>query len=378
MEGFGDPKASLRAVAFIHDERTFLKGALGGEVGLGEAYVAGWWSSPDPVAVVRLAVRNMAAFDGGTGPLAWLGKAFTRLRHLRRANTRAGSRANIAAHYDLGNDFYRLWLDESMAYSCGVFPRADATLEEAQTAKYERICEHLRLGPEDHLLEIGTGWGGFAIHAARTRGCRITSTTISREQHAFAVERIAEAGLSDRITVLLKDYRDLEGCFDKAVSIEMFEAVGLRFYDAYFAQVDRLLKPGGTLLLQTITMNERHFPDYIRSTDWIQQYVFPGAELSSLVEIHKSLARATDLGVFFIEDLGPHYAHTLAAWRQRFHARIEEVRALGFDATFQRLWDYYLASCEGAFRERYIGVVQMLLAKRNTQRPLLSEPWSIP
>ena len=365
-------------MAFIHDERTFLKGALRGEVGLGEAYVAGWWSSPDPVAVVRLAVRNMAAFDGGTGPLAWLGKAFTRLRHLRRANTREGSRANIAAHYDLGNGFYRLWLDESMAYSCGVFPGADATLEEAQATKYERICEHLRLGPEDHLLEIGTGWGGFAIHAARTRGCRITSTTISREQQAFAMARIEAAGLSERVTVLLKDYRDLEGRFDKAVSIEMFEAVGLRFYDAYFAQVNRLLKPGGAFLLQTITMNERHFPDYIRGTDWIQQYVFPGAELSSLVEIQKSLARATDLGVFFVEDLGPHYARTLAAWRQRFHARLEEVRALGFDATFQRLWDYYLASCEGAFRERYIGVVQMLLAKQNTQRPLLREPWSHP
>jgi cyclopropane-fatty-acyl-phospholipid synthase len=264
-----------------------------------------------------------------------------------------------------------------MAYSCGVFLRSDATLEEAQAAKYERICEQLRLSPSDHLLEIGTGWGGFALHAARTRGCRVTSTTISREQHAFAVEKIQDAGLSERVTVLLQDYRDLEGSFDKAVSIEMFEAVGLRFYDTYFAQVDRLLKPDGAFLLQTITMNERRFPDYIRSTDWIQQYVFPGAELSSLLEIHKSLARATNLGVFFVEDLGAHYAHTLAAWRERFHARSEDVRALGFDAAFQRLWDYYLASCEGAFRERYIGVVQMLLAKRNAQRSLLREPWSI-
>jgi len=362
----------------IHDRRTFLWGALRGEVGLGEAYVAGWWSSPDPVAVVRLAVRNMATFDGGSGPLALLGKALLRLRHLRRRNTREGSRTNIAAHYDLGNAFYRLWLDESMAYSCAVFPRPEATLEEAQNAKYERICEHLRLGPEDHLLEIGTGWGGFALHAAGTRGCRVTSTTLSREQQAFAVERIRQAGLADRITVLLQDYRDLEGRFEKAVSIEMFEAVGLRFYDTYFSQVDRLLAPGGAFLLQTITMNERRFPDYIRGTDWIQQYVFPGAELSSLLEIQKSLARTTELGVFFVEDLGPHYARTLAAWRSRFHARSEEVTALGFDASFRRLWDYYLASCEGAFRERYIGVVQMLLAKRNTQAPLREEPWSTP
>jgi cyclopropane-fatty-acyl-phospholipid synthase len=375
---FGDPASSLKAVATIHDPRTFRLGALRGEVGLGEAYVEGLWSSPDPVAVVRLAVRNMAAFDGHSGPIAWLGKAFTRLRHLRRANTREGSRQNIAAHYDLGNDFYRLWLDESMAYSCAFFSRPDAGLDEAQGAKFERICRRLRLTPADHLLEIGTGWGGFALHAASRHGCRVTTTTISREQFAYATEMIRQAGLADRVTVLLKDYRDLEGGYDKAVSIEMFEAVGLQHYDAYFAAVDRLLKPGGSFLIQTITMNERRFSDYIRSTDWIQQYVFPGAELASLSRIQTSLTRATDLSVFFLEDMGPHYARTLELWRARFHQHIEQVQALGFDARFQRLWDWYLASCEGAFRERYIGVVQMLIAKNGSDRALLDEPWGQP
>lgn len=375
---FGDPASKLRASVTIHDPRTFRMGVLRGEIGLGEAYVEGYWSSPDPVQVVRLAVQNMAAFDGASGPFAWIGKAFTRLRHLRRANTREGSKQNIAAHYDLGNAFYRLWLDESMAYSCAFFPRADAALEEAQVAKFDRICQKLRLKPEDHLLEIGTGWGGFALHAATHYGCRITSTTISQEQHALAVEKVREAGLANRVTVLLQDYRDLEGSFDKAVSIEMFEAVGLKHYDAYFSAVDRLLKPGGAFLLQTITMNERRFPEYIRSTDWIQQYVFPGAELASVSELQKSLTCSTDLSVFFLEDMGQHYARTLEAWRMRFHSRLDEVRALGFDTRFQRLWDWYLASCEGAFRERYIGVVQMLLAKNGTTKALLDEPWGTP
>ena len=372
---FGDPTAALRAVATIHDPRTFRLGALRGEVGLGEAYVEGLWDSPDPVQVVRLAVRNMAAFDRAAGPLAWLGKAISRLRHLRRGNTRSGARKNIAAHYDLSNDFYRLWLDESMTYSCAYFPRVGASLEEAQLAKFDRICQKLRLTPGDHLLEIGTGWGGFAIHAARQYGCRVTTTTISAEQHALAVARVAEAGLTERVSVLRQDYRDLAGSFDKAVSIEMFEAVGLEHYDTYFSAVDRLLKPGGCFLLQTITMNEQHFPEYIRSTDWIQQHVFPGAELASLTEIHRSLARATTLSVFYMEDLGQHYARTLEIWRARFQQSRSEVSALGFNARFQRLWDWYLATCEGAFRERYIGVVQMLLAKNGTAQPPLDEPW---
>ena len=358
---YGDPGAALKGVVAIHDPRVFRRGLLGGEVGLGEAYVDGAWSSPDPVAVVRVALRNMACFD--QGPLAWTGRALGRLRHRRRANTRAGARANIAAHYDLSNAFYRLWLDPTLAYSSAWFPTPETSLEAAQEAKYRMIARKLDLGPEDHLLEIGTGWGGFALYAARHHGCRITTTTISGQQFAEAQARIAAAGLEDRITLLQEDYRDLRGCFTKAVSIEMFEAVGLAHYDTYFAVVDRLLAPGGRFLLQTITMNEPHFEAYRRGVDFIQQHVFPGSELASLLEIHRSLARATDLAVTGLEDLGAHYARTLQLWRERFHTRLDEVRALGFDARFQRFWDYYLATCEGAFRERHISVVQLLLEK---------------
>ena len=358
---FGDTASGLRAQVAVHDPRTFLKGVLRGEVGLGEAYVEGWWSSPDPVAAVRVAVRNMAALDGGF--LALAGKALGRLRHRRRANSRSGSRSNIAAHYDLGNEFYRLWLDPTLAYSSGFFPSEAASLEEAQEAKYRMVCRKLALGPEDRLLEIGTGWGGLAIHAAREHGCRITTATLSREQFGLAAERIRAAGLQDRVEVRLEDYRDLRGAFTKAVSIEMFEAVGLANYDAYFRAVDRLLEPGGTFLMQTITMNEPHFEAYRRGVDFIQQHVFPGSELASLLEVHRSLARATRLAVRGLEDLGPHYARTLRAWRERFHARRDEVAALGFDARFRRFWDYYLASCEGAFLERHVSVVQLLMEK---------------
>lgn len=378
VQVYGDPSAPLQARAVVHDPRTFRLGLFRGEVGLGEAYVAGAWSSPDPVALVQLAVRNMRAFDDGGGLLGKVGKALARLRHLRRANTREGSRQNIHAHYDLGNAFYGQWLDPSMAYSSAFFEGEASTLEEAQVAKFDRICRQLDLQPGDHLLEIGTGWGGFAIHAARHYGCRVTTTTLSREQHAWARDWVAREGLEDRITLLLQDYRDLQGTFDKAVSIEMFEAVGLAFYDTYFGTVDRLLAPGGLFLVQTITMNDRRFPDYIRSTDWIQQYIFPGAELASLREIHQSLPRCSRFDVARLEDMGQHYARTLAEWRRRFHAAWPTIEPLGFDAPFRRLWDWYLASCEGAFRERTISVVQLLLARSGTHHPLPGEPWRQP
>jgi cyclopropane-fatty-acyl-phospholipid synthase len=322
-----------------------------------------------------MAVRNMAAFDRSGGALAVFGKFLARLRHLARANDRSGSQTNIAAHYDLGNDFYRVFLDESLAYSCAFFEHADQDLASAQRAKFDRICRKLKLGPEDHLLEIGTGWGGFAVHAAKNYGCRITTTTISRQQYEHARALFAREGLEDRITLLFEDYRDLQGRFDKLVSIEMFEAVGLKFYDAYFGAVDRLLTEDGLALIQTITMNERRFPTYIRSTDWIQQYIFPGAELASVAEILASLGRATTLNLHHLEDIGMHYARTLQCWRTAFLANLDEVRRQGFDETFLRRWDYYLAYCEGAFRERYIGDAQLLLTKATTSRALLDEPW---
>jgi len=356
----GDPAADLRARVIIHDPRAYELGAFRGEIGLGEAYALGYWSSPDPVAVVRLAVRNLAALEQRQGWMARAAMAFARLRHRGRANDLAGSRANIQAHYDLGNAFYRLFLDETMAYSCAYFETARDSLESAQQRKYEVICRKLELSPADHLLEIGTGWGGFAAHAASRHGCRVTTTTLSAEQHARAGELFRQRQLEGRITLLLEDYRQLQGSFDKVVSIEMFEAVGLAYYDSYFRAVQDLLKPGGTFLMQTITMNEQHFPDYIRGTDWIQQYIFPGAELASVAEILRSTARVTQLALEHFEEIGSHYARTLHHWRERFLARRGEVRGLGFDDRFLRTWDYYLAYCEGAFAERYIGDAQLL------------------
>jgi cyclopropane-fatty-acyl-phospholipid synthase len=360
---FGDPASPLKAEVELRDPRAWAAGAFQGEVGLGEAYMAGWWTSPDPVAVVRLAVRSMAAFDRAGGFLAFLGKLANRLRHLARRNDEAGSRANIAHHYDLGNAFYRLWLDESLAYSCAYWRDPSESLHQAQVNKFEKICDKLRLGPEDHLLEIGTGWGGFAAHAARTRGCRITTTTISKEQHDHAAALFSEQGLGNLVDLRLQDYRRLEGTYTKAVSIEMFEAVGLGYYDAFFGAVDRLLAPGGAFLMQAITMNERCFPDDIRGTDWIQKHIFPGAELASVGEILKSLARTGTLQLHHLEDIGLHYARTLREWRRAFLAWVDEVRALGFDETFLRMWNYYLAYCEGAFLERHIGDAQLLLVK---------------
>ncbi|MCE1202994.1 MAG: cyclopropane-fatty-acyl-phospholipid synthase family protein [Holophagaceae bacterium] len=371
----GDPDSDLRARVSIRDPRAFRAGLLHGEIGLGEAFMAGWWETDDLVSVVRIAVRNMAAFDQEGGFLAVLGKAANRLLHRRRRNHVEGSRRNIGHHYDLGNDFYRLWLDPTLAYSCAVFEAADQPLEAAQRAKFELICRKLQLGPEDHLLEIGTGWGGFALHAARHHGCRVTTTTISRQQFEYARELFRREGVADRIDLRLEDYRHLTGRFDKVVSIEMFEAVGLEFYDAYFGSVDRLLKPGGRFLLQTITMNEQRFDDYIRQSDWIQKYIFPGAELASVSRMAASIGRSTSMKLHHLEDIGLHYAHTLHAWREAFHARLDEVRAQGFDETFLRMWDYYLAYCEGAFAERYIGDAQLLLTKAGGDTALFNEPW---
>lgn len=372
---YGDPAASLQARATIHDGRIWRLGLFRGEVGLGEGYQQGYWSSPDPVSVARLAVRNLQAFET-KGVLSWLGRSLARLRHRFHGNTRHGSRANIRAHYDLGNAFYGLWLDETLAYSAAVYASAEDSLVQAQTNKFERLARMLDLQPEDHLLEIGTGWGGFALHAASRFGCRVTTTTISGEQLALAKVRVAEAGLQDRITLLQQDYRDLQGHYDKVVSIEMFEAVGLEHYDAFFQVLDRVLKPGGRAAIQTITMNESHFEAYVRSTDWIQQHIFPGAELAGLAEILKSLGRVTNLNLVRLEDIGRHYARTLKTWRERFHAQIDQVKALGYDDTFVRTWDYYLAYCEGAFLERYISDVQLLLVKRDYQGCLPGEPWS--
>ncbi len=376
---FGEDAASLRAEVEFSDDRTFVRALFRGEVAFGESYVDGLWTSPDLYAAARVAVRNRRVF-GRSGALSAVSRLRQRGRHRRRPNSIAGSRRNIEAHYDLGNDFYRLFLDRRhMAYSCALFPSEGAALEEAQETKFERIGEKLGLAPSHHVLEIGTGWGGFAIWAARRYGCRVTTATISRAQHDFARNRIAEERLSDRVTLLYEDYRRLSGTFDRIVSIEMFEAVGLERYDEYFATAERLLSPSGAMLLQTITMNERDFTEYRRRTDWIQLHVFPGSELACVSEILRSIGRVTRWSLVDFEDIGEHYVRTLQTWRQRLLENADRARELGFGDRLLRTFDFYFAGCAAAFAERHIGDAQMLFVKqpsgvRVRSRPALRQP----
>jgi cyclopropane-fatty-acyl-phospholipid synthase len=368
---FGSPETDLRAMVVVHNQRFFRRALFGGDMGMGEAFMQGDWSSPDLVAVVRLAVRNLDRIEKGNRLLSTLSSIADAMRHRLRGNSVSGSRRNISYHYDLGNDFYRLFLDPAMAYSCAYYQTPDDSLEQAQQLKFERICRKLQLRPSDHLLEIGTGWGGFAAYAAKNCGCQVTTTTISRKQYEYAQSLFQQPGeAGDRITLLLEDYRNLRGQFDKLVSIEMFEAVGLKYYDAYFTACDRLLKPEGIMFLQSITMNEQKFPVYRKRSDWIKKYIFPGAELASLAEVLSSLGRCTQMSLHHAEDIGLHYAETLKAWRETFLARVGQVKALGFDETFLRTWEYYLAYCEGAFREGYVGDIQLVLRKQKARLPL--------
>ena len=280
-----------------------------------------------------------------------------------RRNTRDGARRNIAAHYDLGNAFFRLFLSEDLMYSSALYAGDDDTLEAASTRQLDRICDKLRLGPDDHVVEIGTGWGGFAVHAARTRGCRVTTTTISREQHALASQRVVDAGLQDRVTVLLSDYRDLQGQYDKLVSIEMIEAIGAQYLDTFFGQLGSLLRPGGRALLQALPIEAHRYVQARDSVDYIKRFVLPGSFIPSLNAMYGSKTRASDLQVVHQEDFGLSYAYTLRAWRRRFMIRLAEVRAQGFDERFLRMWEFYLAYCEGGFLERSIGVSHVLMAR---------------
>ena len=373
---FGNPQDELRAVVEVRNQRFFSRILWGGNDGAGDSFVDGDWTSPDLVSVVRLGVRNMQHFEAAGSKWAWISRIGKRLAHRLNSNTIDGSKRNIAAHYDLSNAFFGLFLDESMIYSSAIFTSANQSLEDAQIEKIDRLCRRLQLSPRDHVLEIGTGWGAFALHAARHYGCHVTTTTISHEQHEYSAARFAAAGdIGTRIRLLEEDYRKLTGEFDKIVSIEMFEAVGFNHYDDFFRACQRLLKADGVMAMQTITMNEQHFREYVSKSDWIQRRIFPGGELASVSEIQRSITRSTQLGLTGLEDIGMHYACTLEHWRNRFHAAADDVRSLGFDEQFMRMWHFYLCYCEGAFRERYISTVQLVLAKVGTQRVLDGEPW---
>lgn len=370
--GHRTARCSLSVTVHVRNPQFYVDTAFGGSVGGGESYIHGHWRCDDLTALIRIMVLNRAVQGAMEGRVARLTRPLLKLFHWIHRNSKTGSARNIAAHYDLGNEMYRLMLDETMAYSCGIFEHADSTLEQASRAKFDSVCRKLALGPNDHLLEIGTGWGGLAIHAAQHYGCRVTTTTISKAQHEVAGERIGAAGLSDRITLLLEDYRDLRGRFDKLVSIEMIEAVGAKYLDTYFHKCSELLHSGGAMLLQAITIRDQVYRSALRSVDYIQRFIFPGSFIPSLTALTRSIARVTDLKIFNLEDIGPHYARTLELWRHNFLKHTAEVRLLGYPEHFIRQWEYYLCYCEGGFAERQLGDVQLLLTKPDCRLPAIA------
>ena len=356
--GRGAPHATV----YVRSSRAW-RMLLHGSNGLAEAYSRKLWDSPDLTAVVRVAARNAGALDRVRATLAPLLAPAQRTRTLVNANTRRRRRRDIAAHYDLGNELFELLLDPSMSYSCALFERPGMSLHEAALAKLECVCEKLDLRPEDHVLEIGSGWGAFALYAARTRGCHVTTTTISREQHRQALALVGRAGLEDRVEVLLEDYRDLRGRYDKLVSIEMIEAVGWRHFGTFFDCCSRLLVPDGAMLLQAITIDDRAYEVEKASRSFMNTYIFPNGCLPSLDVIERAVERRTDMHVAGVQDITFHYVQTLRHWRANFEANLERLAKLGYDEGFQRIWRLYLSYCEAGFAERRIGDVQLLLAK---------------
>ncbi|GIX35197.1 MAG: cyclopropane-fatty-acyl-phospholipid synthase [Lysobacteraceae bacterium] len=364
-DGCAEP---LRCTLRVEDPEFYLALARHGSVGAAEAYMDGAWHCDDLVALVRILVRNRALLDGMEQGTARLGGLLMRAWHALRRNTRGGSRRNIAAHYDLGNALFELFLDRSMMYSSAIFADATETLEQAQQRKLDRICRKLQLGPASRVVEIGTGWGGFALHAARHYGAHVTTTTISQQQFELARARVEAEGLGDRITLLLRDYRELDGQYDALVSIEMIEAIGHQYLDTYFAKVASLLRRDGMALIQAITIEDHRYRQALRSVDFIKRHIFPGSFIPSVSAMLEAAAK-TDLRLFNLEDIGPSYALTLRHWRQRFLAHVHEVRAQGYPDRFIRMWEFYLAYCEGGFLERSIGDVQMLLTRPDCRRP---------
>jgi cyclopropane-fatty-acyl-phospholipid synthase len=371
---FGEADADLSATVEVHSPR-FYRAMLGGSAGLGEAYRGGIWDCEDLVALVRIAARNMAPLD------RWRRRLHPVLAPLQRTlrrvprNSRRAARRHISAHYDLGNDLFALYLDESMMYSSAVFPNPDATLAEAQEHRLERICEALELGPDDHLLEIGTGWGAMAAHAASRYGCRVTTTTISQEQREGALRRIQDGGVEDRVTVLLDDYRELRGRYSKLVSLEMIEAVGWQYFDRFFRRCSELLEPDGLFFLQAIVIDDRLYTVEKAARSFSNTLIFPGGCLPSVEVIERCIARETDMSLVWLEEIGAHYARTLELWRERFIANTDLAAELGYDEPFRRLWTLWLAMSEGGFRERRLRDVQVLFAKPGRSSRVTEERW---
>lgn len=359
-----DPSTALIHVTVdVLDPSFYCDVAFGGTIGAGEAYMRGTWKADDLVNLVRILLRNRDVMEDMDKGSARVTRPLQNLFHKLNRNTRDGARRNISAHYDLGNDFFRLWLDETMMYSSAIFENETDSLADAQRHRLDAICDKLDLGPDDHVVEIGTGWGGFALHAAQTRGCRVTTTTISEQQYALARERVQQAGLEDKIEILLEDYRDLTGRYDKLVSIEMIEAIGSENYEAYFAKCNELLRPGGQMLIQAITTLDRQHELLKKEVDFIQRYIFPGGCLPSVSAMAGAIGRVNELLITSLEDIGRHYALTLKHWRRNFFTQIDKVRALGYPEEFIRMWEFYLTYCEGGFADRAISNVLLVAEK---------------
>lgn len=361
--GIVTERCSLSITIYVKDPRFYSDIAFGGSIGAGEAFMYGYWQTDDLTGLIRLFIANRDVLDAMEGGLAHLTAPIQKVLHWFNRNTQYGSRKNIAAHYDIGNDFFRLMLDETMMYSSAIFEHENMSLYKAQIRRLDTICQKLDLHPADHLLEIGTGWGGLSIHAAKHYGCRVTTTTISKEQYELAQERVNKEGLADKITVLFEDYRDLTGQYDKLVSIEMIEAVGHQYYETYFKKCGELLKQDGMMLLQAITIADQQYESAKRSVDFIQRYIFPGSCIPSNTAMLNAITRASDLKLYNLTDIGPHYATTLKKWRENVRTHINEIKKMGYSDEFLLMWEFYLCYCEGGFRERVISDVHMLLVK---------------
>lgn len=368
---FGESRdvATLIAHVNVHHDAFYRDTFFNRTIGAGEGFMRNNWSSPDVVKFVQLMAKNLSVVSQIDKKKPIHKKLVNKTLHLLNANTLNGSKKNISAHYDLGNDFFELFLDPTMMYSSAIFPSKEATLEQASINKLKTICEKLQLSADDHLLEIGTGWGSLAIYAAQQYGCSVTTTTISREQYEYAKQGVVEAGLEDKITLLLKDYRDLQGQYDKLVSIEMIEAVGHEYYESYFTQCDKLLKHDGLMLIQAIIIPDQRYLSAKHSVDFIQRYIFPGGCLPSIEVMAACTSQKTDMQIIKLDDITEHYANTLLHWRESFLKNIDDVQSQNFDDVFCRMWEFYLAYCEGGFRERVIGAVQLLLAKPGYRFP---------
>lgn len=372
---FGQAKETAECSACICVENTtaYRDVFFNSSIGAGEAYMQGHWTTPNLLAVITLMVKNLEQVNKMDSERPLLNRLSAKFFHYLNANTRRKAKKNISAHYDLGNDFFSLFLDQSMMYSAAIYPNKNATLAEASTFKLDQICQKLNLSATDHLLEIGTGWGGMAIHAAKHYHCQVTTTTISQEQYQYAKQRVEAEGLADKVTVLMQDYRQLTGQYDKLVSIEMIEAVGHQFYKNYFSQCSHLLKPNGMMLIQAITIADQRYDYAKNSVDFIQRYIFPGGSLPSNEIITHHVARNTDMQLISIDDITEHYADTLADWRDAFINKLHQVKEQGFNDVFCRMWEYYLCYCEGGFRERAISTAHFTMVKPQFRfQPVLS------